>query len=96
MLAAVGPRPTDRRLGHVWAERDPRCRSRRWQRDRALIRMRYAAATFRPLTEDELPQLHIALTARIDELDGDTDVSAELVSMLRRLDQDILEARRTV
>jgi hypothetical protein len=56
--------------------------------------------TLRPLTADELSQLHIALDARIEGLervaneDPDEAPSPDLMVMLRKLDQDIREARR--
>jgi hypothetical protein len=58
-------------------------------------------ATLRPLDADELSQLHIALTARIEELgllsaDDPDAVTPELMSMLSQLNYDITEARRTL
>ena len=52
------------------------------------------------LTEEALTQIHIALEARIEALEQDDDPdeapSADLMLMLRLLDQDITEARRAV
>src|SRR5262249_41718378 len=58
-------------------------------------------ATLRPLTGDELSQLHTALAARIDALEQasgeDPDaVGPELLPMLRKLNQDVVEARRRI
>ena len=52
------------------------------------------------LTEEALTQLHVALDARIEALeaveDPDESPSADLMVMLRLLDQDITEARRAL
>jgi hypothetical protein len=56
----------------------------------------------RPLTADELAQSHIALDARIEALDRiageepDLAASSEVMAMVRRLDQDVTEARRAL
>jgi hypothetical protein len=52
------------------------------------------------LTADELSQLHIALDARIEALekvagdDPDVEINPNLLAMVRRLDQEVREARR--
>jgi len=59
------------------------------------------AQPLRPLTADDLSQLHIALTARIAELerimaDEPAEVSPELVAMVKAVDYDVTEARRAL
>ncbi len=57
-------------------------------------------ATLRPLTADELSQIHVALAARIETLeqvageDPQAGVSPDLLAMLRDLNRVVTEARR--
>ncbi len=58
-----------------------------------------ATAALRPFTARELSQLHIALAARLAELErvraAEPDmVTPELLDMVRAIDHEVTEARR--